>query len=87
MELVAPHTVNTMPEPTLRAVAAGGVVRGDTVRGQYEDAKAVLDGLAAVGVDYDDVVAALEDDGVDKFQASWSELLDSVAAAMVKRRA
>jgi transaldolase len=87
VELVAPHTVNTMPEPTLRAVAAGGVVRGDTVRGQYEDAKAVLDGLAAVGVDYDDVVAALEDDGVDKFQASWSELLDSVAAAMVKRRA
>ena len=82
VELVAPRTVNTMPEPTLHAVADHGVVRGDTIRGSYGDAQGVLHGLAAVGVDYDDVVRLLEADGVDKFQASWSELLDSVSAAM-----
>jgi transaldolase len=86
VELVAPHTVNTMPEPTLHAVADAGVVRGDTVRGSYQDARAVLDALGKVGVDYDDVVAALERDGVDKFQASWRELLDSVSQAMAERR-
>jgi transaldolase len=46
----------------------------------------VLDGLAAVGVDYDDVVRALEEDGVTRFQASWTELLHTVAAAMAQHR-
>jgi transaldolase len=85
VELVAPHTVNTMPEPTLHAVADGGVVRGDTVRGSYRQAREVLDRLAAVGVDYDEVVTALEADGVEKFQSSWRELLTSVSAAMGTR--
>jgi len=87
VELVAPHTVNTMPEPTLHAVEDHGVIRGDTIRTSYADAQQVLDGLTTVGIDYHDVVAALETDGVARFQASWTELLDSVAAAMSRLRA
>ncbi len=82
VELVAPHVVNTMPEPTLNAVADHGVIRGDTVRGTYAEAQRVLGDLAAVGIDFEDVVTALETDGVERFQASWIELLDSVSAGM-----
>ena len=85
VELVASHTVNTMPEPTLHVVADAGVVRGDTVRGSYQQAREVLDRLATVGVDYDEVVTTLEADGVEKFQSSWRELLASVSAAMGTR--
>jgi transaldolase len=87
VELVAPGVVNTMPEPTLHAVADHGLVRGDTIRRAYAEARGVLDGLAAVGIDYDEVVQALEQDGVTRFQASWTELLDTVAAAMERHRA
>jgi transaldolase len=86
VELVAPHTVNTMPEPTLRAVANAGVVRGDTIRGSYPQARQVFDDLRSMGIDFDDVVATLEADGVEKFQTSWKELLDSVSGAMTAVR-
>jgi transaldolase len=86
VELVAPGVVNTMPEPTLHAVADHGLVRGDTVRRSYAEARQVLDGLAAVGVDYDEVVRALEQDGVTRFQASWTELLDTVEAAITRHK-
>jgi transaldolase len=86
VELVAPGVVNTMPEPTLHAVDDHGVVRGNTIRGSYTDARRVLDDLTAVGVDYDEVVRDLEEDGVTRFQASWTELLDTVAAAMTQHR-
>jgi transaldolase len=82
VELVAPGTVNTMPEATLAAVADHGQVRGDTVRSSYASAQATLDGLKDLGVDYDDVVAQLEVEGVDKFEASWAELLASVQAEL-----
>jgi transaldolase len=87
VELAAPHTVNTMPEPTLHAVADHGAIRGDTVRGSYPAAQQVFDDLAAAGIDYHDVVAALEADGVARFQASWTELLDAVTTAMARLRA
>jgi transaldolase len=86
VELVAPHTVNTMPEPTLRAVADSGVIRGDTIRGTYAQARQVFDDLRAAGIDFDDAVAALEAEGVEKFQTSWKELLDSVSGVMATRR-
>ncbi len=86
VELVAPHTVNTMPEATLRAVADTGMVRGDTIRGSYSQARRVFDDLRAVGVDFEDVVTALEADGVEKFQTSWKELLESVSGAMATSR-
>jgi transaldolase len=87
VELVAPGTVNTMPEATLRAVADHGVIRGNTIRGSYAEAQQVFDDLAAVGVDLDDVFRVLEADGVAKFQASWQELQNDVAAALARGEA
>ncbi|MGW4381976.1 transaldolase [Kitasatospora sp. NPDC004531] len=81
-ELVAPGTVNTMPEATLDATDDHGVVTGDTITPNYADAKGVLDAIAAAGVDYDDVVRVLEEEGVQKFEVSWNELLDTVTAAL-----
>jgi len=81
-ELVAPGTVNTMPEATLDATDDHGQVTGDTITAAYAEAKAVMDAIAAAGVDYDDVVQVLEDEGVEKFEASWNELLDTVTASL-----
>jgi len=74
-ELVAPNTVNTMPEKTIDAVADHGVIAGDTVIGRAGEAQAVFDKLEAVGVDLADVFVVLEDEGVEKFEKSWQELL------------
>ncbi len=87
VELVAPGTVNTMPEATLRAVADHGEVRGDTVRGNYADAHGVLDRLGGLGVDYNEVVQLLEEEGVAKFEASWRELLEVVSNALASEAA
>ena len=73
-ELVAPGTVNTMPGTTLDAVADHGEISGDTVRGRYEEAAAVLDRLEALGVGYDEVTDQLEREGLSKFEKSWAEL-------------
>jgi transaldolase len=74
-ELVGANTVNTMPEKTIEAVAEHAVVRGDTVSGKADEAQALFDKLSAVGVDLRDVFVVLEDEGVQKFQTSWLELL------------
>lgn len=79
-ELVAPHTVNTMPEKTIDAVADHGVIQGDTVTGTASDAQAVFDQLGAIGIDLTDVFAVLEEEGVRKFEASWNELLQETRA-------
>lgn len=81
-ELVAPGVVNTMPEPTLDAVADHGALSGETVRPYYADAHRVFADLAGVGVDLDDVDRVLEAEGVAKFETSWNELLGSVAQAL-----
>jgi transaldolase len=81
-ELVAPGTVNTMPEKTLDATFDHGVITGDTVTGAYADAHAVFEGLAAVGIDFDDVTQVLEDEGVEKFITSWHELQATVTKAL-----
>jgi len=85
-ELVAPGVVNTMPQETIDAFADHGEVRADTVTGAYDEAQAVLDELADLGVDYDDVVATLEREGVEKFEASWLELLRGVEAQLSGER-
>jgi transaldolase len=84
VELVAPGTVNTMPEATLEAVADHGVVRGDTVAGSYDDAQALLGRLAEAGISYDDVVEQLEVEGVSKFEDAWNELIESVTDQLEK---
>jgi transaldolase len=76
-ELVAPNTVNTMPEKTIDAVADHGVITGDTVTGTGDAAQGVFDQLSAVGIDLPDVFKVLEDEGVEKFEKSWHELLEA----------
>jgi transaldolase len=82
VDLVATGVVNTMPEATLNAVADHGTVRGDSITGEYASAHRVLADLAAVGIDYDDVVDLLEREGVEKFETAWGELLDSLQASL-----
>lgn len=82
-DLVAPGTVNTMPEKTLDAVADHSQISGDTVRPFYEQAWNTMAELKEAGIDYDDVVRVLEDEGVEKFEASWNELLESVTKNLV----
>jgi len=81
-ELAVAGVVNTMPEKTLEATFDHAPVDGDQVTSRYAEAQKVLDDLAAVGVDYDDVTAQLEKEGVEKFIVSWNELLDTVTAAL-----
>ncbi len=81
-ELIAPGTVNTMPESVIVAFADHGETKGDTVTGNYDDAKKVFADLAAVGIDFDDVVKVLEDEGVEKFESAWKDLLEGVAKSL-----
>jgi transaldolase len=81
-ELVAPNTVNTMPEKTLDATFDHGVITGDTVTGSYADANEVLNAIDALGISYDEVTELLEKEGVEKFIVSWNELLDTVTKAL-----
>ncbi|MFC9008077.1 transaldolase [Streptomyces microflavus] len=81
-DLVAPNTVNTMPEATLEAVADHGEITGNTVAGGYDRARADLDAIKKLGISYDDVVQVLEDEGVEKFEASWNDLLKSTEAEL-----
>jgi transaldolase len=83
-ELVAPNTVNTMPEKTLDAVIDHGEIRGDTITGSYGQAGEILDALERLGISYAEVTALLEKEGVDKFEASWEELLKGVRAELDK---
>jgi transaldolase len=73
-DLVVEDTVNTMPEATMHAVADHGEIRGDQVRPNYEDAAAHMAALAEAGIDYDDVIAVLIEEGVEKFVTAWDEL-------------
>ncbi|WP_344138100.1 transaldolase, partial [Saccharopolyspora halophila] len=77
--LVAPNTVNTMPEGTLEACADHADVRGDVVTGTGQRAQQVFDQLSEAGIDLEEVFAVLESEGVAKFEKSWNELLDTVA--------
>ncbi|MBQ0978939.1 MULTISPECIES: transaldolase [Micromonospora] len=81
-ELIAPGTVNTMPESVIHAYADHGETRGDTITGAYDAARKVFADLESVGVDMADVIATLEREGVEKFEASWQELLDGVRKSL-----
>jgi transaldolase len=77
-DLAVANTVNTMPEKTLQAFADHGEVEGDQVTTKYGEAQQVMDDLAKVGIDYDDVIETLEQEGVEKFVKSWDELVETV---------
>src|SRR3990172_5196598 len=77
-ELIGPDTVNTMPAETIAAFQDHGDVRGDTLLEDVDGARALLGELAAAGVDYADVVATLETEGVQKFADSFASLLGGI---------
>ena len=76
-ELIGPQVVNTMPRETIQAFQDHGEVR-QTLEAGVDDARALLDELAEAGVDYHDVVATLEDEGVRKFSDSFENLLQGI---------
>jgi transaldolase len=78
-ELIGPETVDTMPEETIEAFQDHGEVALTLEQG-LDEAKRVFEQLAEAGVDYDDVVRVLEEEGVRKFADSFAELLDGIRA-------
>ncbi len=84
VELVAPDTVNTMPQSTLDAIIDHGIVRGDTITSNYAQAVEVFKSLSELGISLNEVTTALEIDGVRKFAQAWDELLLSVAKAQLR---
>ncbi|RGE17925.1 transaldolase [Leucobacter sp. wl10] len=85
-ELIAPGVVNTMPEATLRAFADHGEVRGDTVTSEYLESNQLLNAVDAQGVDYAELTEKLELEGLQKFEASWDELCDTVERELGRAR-
>jgi transaldolase len=81
-ELVVAGVVNTMPEATLDAFADHGIVLGDTVTGTADDAAATLAAIEAQGVSIAEVTTQLENEGVSKFEVSWSQLLETTQAGL-----
>ncbi|HEX2153576.1 MAG TPA: transaldolase [Acidimicrobiia bacterium] len=77
-QLVAPHTVNTMPLETIDAYQDHGSEPVAFGPEEMAAAQSVIQRMDDVGVDYDDVMQVLEDEGVEKFTASWNELIDDV---------
>jgi transaldolase len=86
-ELVAPNTVNTMPEATLNAVADHGVITGPTANRGYDEARGVLRALSQLGIEIDEVTELLESEGVQKFMDAWSVLLEGVQRQLAARAA
>jgi transaldolase len=82
-ELIAPGTVNTMPEKTMMAYADHGTP-GTPIQKSYDEAAGVMKAVADAGVDLDDVFRVLEEEGVQKFVDAWDELTASVGSELEK---
>ena len=78
LDLIAPNTVNTMPEQTLESVKKTGVYKGLTITRNLSLAKSNLAKLALAGIDLDKIAIDLEADGVKKFEIAWIDLMNSV---------
>jgi transaldolase len=85
-QLVAPELVNTMPEATMEAVFDHGEISGDTITGHYQQSRDVLEELSELGISYEEVVSLLETEGVEKFVASWDDLLETVSKALLGKQ-
>src|SRR3954454_21545957 len=81
-ELVGPDTVNTMPRELVEAVNDHGDIRGDTLLENPEEASRILDAYESAGVKYDDVVATLEREGVEKFSKSFADLIEGLESKL-----
>lgn len=82
VDLAVDGSVNTMPEPTLEALADHGVVRGDTVTGTADASASVWRSLAQLGIEEVAVCQKLETEGVAKFIEAWEQLRTTVRTAM-----
>jgi transaldolase len=82
VDLVAPDVVNTMPEATLRAVADHGDVPAGSIRGHYDASAQILDRLEALGIDLEEALQKLEDDGLTNFDAAWSHLAEQLTSTL-----
>lgn len=80
--LVAPHTVNTMPQSTLDAFLDHGSVKSDAITAQMESASKILSALSALGISLESITNALEADGVKKFEDAWITLLADIKKVM-----
>jgi transaldolase len=81
-ELIGPDTVNTMPRETAAAFEDHGVIRGDTILENVDGAKAVFKAFEDAGISYDDVVAVLEKEGVEKFEKSFADLIEGLGSKL-----
>lgn len=84
MDLIAPFTVNTMPETTLIAVRDSANFQGESITAHYEHSRLVLDSLQSFGVDINQVAEKLENEGIEKFIKPWLELISIVESAAQK---
>lgn len=85
-DLVAPHTVNTMPEKTLEATFDHGRISSDTITGNYKEAQEVIDSLSALGIDLTDVTDQLEREGIEKFVVAWESVFETVEQKLEQLR-
>jgi transaldolase len=81
-QLIAAHTVNTMPPTTLDAVLDHSTINGDSISPQIANSKKYLRELEETGISLAAITTFLEEDGVKKFAQSWIDLLDSVKKEM-----
>jgi transaldolase / glucose-6-phosphate isomerase len=77
--LIGPDTVDTMPPQTVEAFRDHGIVETDTVKSDYAGAHRVMEELAAVGIDMEQVTADLLAAGVKSFAESYDELLREIS--------
>jgi transaldolase len=83
-ELIGPDTVNTMPLSSVEAFADHGIVRGDTLLEDQDRARRLWSDLIRVGIDEEEVGEQLEQEGVEKFAASYQKVLDTIQAKRVQ---
>ncbi len=81
--LIGPHTVNTLPDETIAAVADHGTV-ARTVDQGMDEARRTLDLLAEAGIDIDGVTWQLMNEGVEKFIAPFESLLETLATGRAR---
>ncbi|MDR3577091.1 MAG: bifunctional transaldolase/phosoglucose isomerase [Anaerolineaceae bacterium] len=76
--LIGPHTINTLPLETINAYIDHGQPHKDTLENDLTSARQVLDDLPKIGINLDSVTQQLEDEGVEKFNKAFEQLMDSL---------
>ena len=82
VELIAPDTVNTMPEPTIHAAGAFTGDISNSISGSYTEAQNVFKKLSELGISYENVVGELERDGISKFIDAWEALIATISTQL-----